>query len=93
MFANIVVGKGFLVRVVETLVTGIGLVLLVLCPRDSFGVEQVDDIGNVGGDTEEVIRVHTHVIARDGSKILIYILAPMKLPIQKKFIHWAQTGE
>lgn len=41
MLAHIVVGKGFLVGIVEALETRVRQVFLILAPRDAPGIQQI----------------------------------------------------
>lgn len=63
MLADIVVGTGLLVGIVEALEARKRHVLLVFRPRDALGVEQVDHRRDVLGDLPEVVIVHAKVIA------------------------------
>lgn len=55
-----------LVGVVEPFEAGVWEGLHVLGPCDAFGVEQISDRGNVGGDGDEVVVVKAEVVARGG---------------------------
>lgn len=70
VLADIVVGVGVLVREVEALESGVGDVLLVLCPRDALGVEKIHHRGDVCGDGEEVVVVHAKVVTTDHGTVI-----------------------
>jgi hypothetical protein len=62
VLADVVVGIGLLVGVVEALETSIGETLLVFTPRDSLGVQKIHDGGDVGGNLDEVVIVHSELV-------------------------------
>lgn len=70
VLANVVVGIGLLVGVVETLETSVGQTFLVFTPGDSLGVQQVNDSGDVGRDLPEVVVVHSKLVTSSSGGIV-----------------------
>ena len=70
VLANVVVGTGLLVAVVEALEAGVRHVLLVGTPRDALGLQQIYNGGDVGWDGGHVVMVDAVVVSRDGGGIV-----------------------
>lgn len=70
VLANIIIVVSLLVRVVVALETGIGNVFLVFSPRDSLGVKQISNGGNVPRDLIEVIIIHSKRVTSSGSTVV-----------------------
>lgn len=62
VLADVVVGTGLGVDVLEALVAGVGHVLLVVAPRDATILEQVDDGRHVEVGRVQVIVLHAKVV-------------------------------
>lgn len=70
MLPDVVVGEGLLVRVVVPLEAWVREVLLVLCPGDLLGVQQVDDGGDVGWNAVVVVVVHAERVTACGGAVV-----------------------
>lgn len=70
VLADVVVGIGLLVGVVEALETSIGKALLVFTPRDSLGVQSIHDGGDVLGNLVEVVVVHGKLVTSSSGGIV-----------------------
>jgi hypothetical protein len=67
---HVVVGLGLLVHITLALEARVRHVLLVSRPRDALVLEQVDERGNVGIDSLEVVVVTTEGVTADGSNVV-----------------------
>lgn len=70
VLANVVVGTGLLVAVIEALEAGVRHVLLVGAPRDALGLQQIHNGRDVGRDGDHVVMVDTVVVSRDCGSIV-----------------------
>lgn len=70
VLADIVVGASLLVDPRHTLETAVGLVFLVLGPRDALVLEEVNDGRHVGDDLVKVVVLHAKVITTDGGDVV-----------------------
>lgn len=70
VFADVVVGKGLLVGVVEALETGVRKVFLVLAPSNVLGIEQIGHGRHVGWDLVEVVVVHAKGVTTSFSAVV-----------------------
>lgn len=62
VLADISVGVGLLVGEVEALEASIWQTLLVLTPRDTLNIEEINDGGDVSWESVEVVIVHAEVV-------------------------------
>lgn len=70
VLADVVVGIGLLVGVVEALETSVGETLLVFTPRDSLGFQHINDGGDVLGNLIEVVVVHSELVTSSSGSIV-----------------------
>lgn len=70
VLADVVVGTGLGVDVAEALVAGVGLVLLVVAPRDATVLEQVDDGRHVEVGRVEIIILHAKVVTGNSRHVV-----------------------
>lgn len=70
MLADIVWVISVLVGVVVALETGVRHMLLVLAPRDTLGVQQINNGRNIFRDPVEVVIVHSKGITTHGSTVI-----------------------
>ena len=70
VLAHVVVGKSLLVGVVVALEAGVRDLLLVLAPRDTLGVQQISNGGDVGRHLVEVVIVHAESVTTSGGTVV-----------------------
>ena len=70
MLADVVVGIGLLVGVIEALEASVGETLLVFTPRDSLGVQKINDGGDVRRNLDKVVIVHGELVTSSSGGIV-----------------------
>lgn len=70
VLADIVVCISILVGVIVALVAGVWQVLLVLAPRDTLGVEKINNGGDIFRDLVEVVIVHSKGVTTGSGTVI-----------------------
>lgn len=70
VLADVVVGIGLLVGVIEALEASVGETLLVFTPRDSLGVQKINDGGDVRRNLDKVVIVHGELVTSSSGGIV-----------------------